>query len=260
MDSTADAAGAQIEAPFRAELDKLALACRILEMEGHGSRTLGHAALRDPHGRGLWIKRWGITFGEVFDWTDFQLIDFEGRLIHGAGKRHSEWPIHAGILRHRPDINATAHSHPTHGRVFSAADAPLRPVSNAGSYFETPPPRFTRTSELIRRPEEGDELARVLGGHSAMFLRNHGVVFCGDSIAKMTIIGIHLEEACRETLMIAASGLAWSWPDEAEQARKFRGIGQPRNVEAFFAYFARKLAARQALGDPDLPRERRAAP
>ena len=135
---------------LKAELDKLALASRILEMEGHGSRTLGHVALRDPEGRGLWIKRWGITFGEMFDWTDFQLIDFDGKLIYGGGKRHGEWPIHTGIMKHRPDINVTAHTHPAYGRIFSAADEPLLPVSNAGSYFETPPPRFTRTSELIR--------------------------------------------------------------------------------------------------------------
>ena len=32
------------------ELDKAARACRILEMEGHGSRTLGHLSLRDPNG------------------------------------------------------------------------------------------------------------------------------------------------------------------------------------------------------------------
>jgi hypothetical protein len=85
-------------------------------------------------------------------------------------------------------------------------------------------------------------------------------VFCGDSIAKMTIIGIHLEEACREMLVIKSSGLKWSWPADAEQRRKFRGIGQPRNVEAFFDYFARKLADTQALGDPALPTNRRAPP
>ena len=243
---------------LKAELDKLALASRILEMEGHGSRTLGHVALRDSEGRGLWIKRWGITFGEMFDWTDFQLIGFDGKLIYGDGKRHGEWPIHTGIMKRRPDINVTAHTHPAYGRIFSAADEPLLPVSNAGSYFETPPPRFTRTSELIRKAEEGDELAEVLGSHLAMFMRNHGVVFCGDSIAKMTIIGIHLEEACREMLIMKSSGLKWSWPGEAEQARKFRGIGQPKNVESFFEYFARKLAATQAIGDPALPAARRA--
>ena len=42
---------------LRTELDRLASACRILEMEGHGDMTLGHMSLRDPEGRGFWMKR-----------------------------------------------------------------------------------------------------------------------------------------------------------------------------------------------------------
>ena len=42
---------------LNAQLDKLARACRILEMEGHGDMTLGHLSLRDPLGRGYWLKR-----------------------------------------------------------------------------------------------------------------------------------------------------------------------------------------------------------
>lgn len=259
MDSVTEHVADVMSGTLRAELDKLALACRILEMEGHGSRTLGHAALRDPDGRGFWLKRWGLTLGEVFDHTDFQLIGLDGKLIAGDGKkRHSEWPIHAGIFQARPDINAVAHTHPTWGRIFSASNEPLRPVSNAGSYFHEPPPRYSRTSELIRKAEEGDELARVLGPrHLAVFLRNHGVVFCGETVAHMTIIGIHLEEACREMLTIAASGLDWSWPDDEEQARKHGSIGKGRNIEAFFEFFARKLSAAQEAGDPALPKMRR---
>lgn len=259
MDTANQHANTAMSDDLRAELGKLALACRILEMEGHGSRTLGHAALRDPEGRGMWLKRWGLTLGEVFDHADFQLIDFDGRLIAGDDtKRHSEWPIHAGIFKARPDINAVAHTHPTYGRIFSASNEKLRPVSNAGSYFFEPPPRYTATSELIRKAEDGDALARVLGHeHLAVLLRNHGVVFCGETIARMTIIGIHLEEACREMLTISASGLDWSWPDEEEQARKHQGVGRGRIVEAFFEFFARKLSAAQEAGDPALPRERR---
>jgi ribulose-5-phosphate 4-epimerase/fuculose-1-phosphate aldolase len=259
MDTVTEHVAEAMSDELRAELDKLALACRILEMEGHGSRTLGHAALRDPEGRGIWLKRWGLTLGEVFDHTDFQLIDFDGKLLAGDGKkRHSEWPIHAGILKARDDLNAVAHTHPTYGRIFSASTEKLRPVSNAGSYFFEPPPRYTVTSELIRKPEEGDALAEVLGPrHLAVFLRNHGVVFCGKTVEHMTIIGIHLEEACREMLAIAASGLDWSWPEGEEQERKFGSIGSPRNMALYFQHFANKLAAAQALGHPSLPKDRR---
>jgi ribulose-5-phosphate 4-epimerase/fuculose-1-phosphate aldolase len=243
---------------IRADLDKLALASRILEMEGHGNFTLGHLAMRDPDGRGVWIKRWGLTLGEVMDWTDHQLIDFDGRLLYGdSGKRHSEWPIHVGIYKRRSDVNATAHSHPRYGTVYSCTSAPLRPLANAGSFFPAPPPRYTRTSELIRTMAAGDDMAAVLGTHNAMFLRNHGVVFCGPSIEMMTIVGVQLEEACRHMMEIAASGLPYEWPDDAEQARKTTTMGEPRNIKLFFDHFATKLAATQALGHPSLPKERR---
>ncbi|MGE0748373.1 MAG: class II aldolase/adducin family protein [Rhodospirillales bacterium] len=242
----------------RAALDKLALASRILEMEGHGNFTLGHLAMRDPEGRGVWIKRWGLTLGEVMDWTDHQLIDFDGNLLYGdAGKRHSEWPIHVGIYKRRPDVNATAHTHPRYGTVYSCTSAPLRPLANAGSFFAAPPPRYVQTSELIRTPAAGDALAETLGAHNAMFLRNHGVVFGGASIEMMTIAGVQLEEACRHMLEIAATGLPYDWPDDAEQARKAPTMDEPRNIALFFDHFATKLAATQALGHPSLPAQRR---
>jgi len=245
---------------LKADLDKLALASRILEMEGHGNFTLGHLALRDPEGRGVWIKRWGLTLGEVFDWSDHQLIDFDGKLIYGDGKkRHSEWPIHVGVYKARDDVMATAHTHPRYGAVFSCTPEPLRPLTNSGSYFPASPPRFTRTSELIRQAEVGDEMAAAMGEHFALFLRNHGVVFAGKSIEHMTIVGVQLEEACRQMLEIGASGLPYEWPDNEELARKAKTMGEGRNLQLFFDYFVNKLAATQKLGHPSLPAERRSA-
>ena len=41
------------------------LAYRILDMEGHTDLTQGHLSIRDPDGRGFWMKRTGIAFCEV---------------------------------------------------------------------------------------------------------------------------------------------------------------------------------------------------
>ena len=247
-----------ISSDLKDSLNKLALASRILEMEGHGNFTLGHLAMRDPEGRGVWIKRWGLTLGEVKDWNDHQLIDFDGNLLYGdGGKRHSEWPIHVSVYKRRQDVNATAHTHPRYGTVFSCTSEPLRALSNAGSYFAESPPRFTSTSELIRDPDVGDDMAAVMDAHKALFLRNHGVVFAGPSIEAMTIAGIQLEVACQQQLEIAASGLPYDWPDEDELARKAVTIGESRNLNLFFEYFSNKLASTQELGDPNLPIERR---
>jgi len=251
---TADAP-VEISEALGAELDKLARGTRILEMEGHGSRTLGHTALRDPDGRGFWLKRYGITFGEVFDRRDFVLVDFDGNKLAGDGRRHSEWPIHSEVLKRRADVNVIVHSHPRYGRMFSAVDEPLRAVSNVGALFAVPPPRYTTTSELIRTAEVAAEMAEVLADHQAIFLRNHGVVFCGASVEEAVTIGAYLEESCREHLTVAAAGLAWSWPDEEEVARKHSGVRGPAVVKRNFDYFLRRLAAIEASGDPDFPTE-----
>ncbi len=243
-DTAPKEADAPPDAALNAALDRLALGCRILEAEGHASRTLGHAALRDPAGRGLWLKRWGISFGDTIGPEDFVLIDFDGRQLAGAGRPPSEWPIHARILKRRADVLVTVHSHPFHGRVFSAATVPLLPVSNAGNWFPAPPPRFTATSELVRDAVTGDALAACLGDHFAMFLRNHGVVFCGRSIEHAILMGIQLEEACREHLAIAASGLPCDYPDGEERARKYRGAGAPDALVLYFDNFAKELARR----------------
>ena len=96
---------------LRQSLDELARACRILEMEGHGDMTLGHLSLRDPEGRGFWLKRNRIGLGEVMGAGDFVLVDWDGQQLAGSGGRHSEWPIHSEILRMRPDVHVVAHTH-----------------------------------------------------------------------------------------------------------------------------------------------------
>jgi len=101
------------------DLHTLARACRILNMEGHADMTLGHLSLRDPEGRGLWLKRSGIGLGEVQGVGDFTLIDFTGRKLAGSGRLHIEWPIHAAVLRRRKDLNVVAHTHPFHACLFS---------------------------------------------------------------------------------------------------------------------------------------------
>jgi L-fuculose-phosphate aldolase len=238
-----------------AELDKAARACRILEMEGHGSRTLGHLSLRDPEGRGFWLKRWGITFGEVFDRRDFVLLDIDGHKIGGEGRRHSEWPIHAEIFRRRDDVMSVVHSHPVYCRMFSAVDEPLRAVANSGAHFPVSPPRFTTTSELIRTVDVAAEMAEMLGDHNTVLLRNHGVVFCGGSIEEVVTVGAYIEEACREHIMIAASGLKWEWPSDAELAAKHGGVKGTGGWKRNFDYFLRRLKAIETHGDPAFPTE-----
>jgi ribulose-5-phosphate 4-epimerase/fuculose-1-phosphate aldolase len=240
--------GNDIDNALYADLDKLAQACRMLEMEGHGDMTLGHLSLRDPHRRGFWMKRNAIGLGEVAGPDDFVLVTFEGEQIAGSGRCHSEWPIHSQILLSRAEINVVAHTHPYHTCVFSATDGDLKPVTLEASYFPDPVPMFHGTGALIKTVELGQQLATTLGPALAVLMKNHGVTFCGASIEAATCIGIWLERACRAQLDVTASGMSWSSPDaEAERVRNGQ-IWSDVHVEHSWGYYSRKLAILQATG------------
>jgi ribulose-5-phosphate 4-epimerase/fuculose-1-phosphate aldolase len=224
------------------ELRQLAVACRILESEGHGSRTLGHVAMRDPAGRGFWLKRSGIGLGEVFFPTDFVLLAFDGAPLNGDNI-HREWPMHAAVFEARPEIRFSAHTHAFHCRVFSSVSEPLQQVSSVASYFAEPPPRFEETSDLIDTRELGHRMALSLGSHYVLFLRNHGVFFCAETIEQMVTYGLSMEEACREFLLISASGLAWSGPPRDELQRKAKTLGGKKILQLYWEFLQRQLAS-----------------
>ena len=233
---------------LEAELDRLAQMCRILEMEGHGDMSLGHVALRDPEGRGFWLKRNRYGLGEIMGARDFVLVTWEGVQIAGEGGRHSEWPIHSEILKARPEVNVVAHTHPLHASVLSAYPGPLLPYTVDADYFDEVP-RHVDEVALITTVAEGRALAATLGPHFAVLLANHGVTFCGTGIEHATCVGIFLERAARAQVLGAATGLAFSMPDAAIRAKRRSQIMTPIHWEHSWNFFCRKLAARQAGGD-----------
>ena len=76
------------DAGVAAALTQLARAHRILDREGHNDMSLGHLSLRDPDGRGFWLKRGNIGLEEVIGASDFLLLDFDGKVLDGDGVRH----------------------------------------------------------------------------------------------------------------------------------------------------------------------------
>ena len=243
-----------LSAEVKKELDKLIKLCRILEIEGHGDRTLGFASVRDPHGKGMWIKRSYISLGEVFDYQDFFNIGLDGTIYSGEGRCHGEWPIHAAIFDARKDINAAIHSHPLFGCVVSSSVEPMRPACYQQIFFPKPPPRYEGSSELIVKLETGREAATILGDNYCMFLRNHGVVACGTSVEHALVIATAQEAACEEFVKTSSTRFEWSYPSDDEQALKIKG--QERNVPVFWEYYCRKLARAEAIGDPLLSTHR----
>src|SRR2546428_4393615 len=72
----------------------VALACRVLAAEDQGDNIWGHVSVRDPGGRGLWMKPAAMGLEEIRA-NDLLLVSLEGEVLLGRHPRHSEYPIHA---------------------------------------------------------------------------------------------------------------------------------------------------------------------
>jgi L-fuculose-phosphate aldolase len=222
------------------DLAKLARACRILEMEGHGDFSLGHLSLRDAEGRGFWLKRNRMGLGEILSPDDFVLVDMDGNQIAGSGGRHSEWPIHSEIFRRRPDVQVVAHTHPLHACIASAAVDPIIPYTLDADYL-IDIPRHDAPVALIKTKEEGHALAASLGSGFALLVANHGAVFCGTSVEHAACVGVFLEQACRAFVIGAASQFKTSMPARAIRETRHGQMMTAIHVEHTWDFLSRKL-------------------
>lgn len=234
-----------IDAELREKLNKVALGCRVLAMEGHEDLSLGHLSLRDPDGRGVWMKRCFVGLDEIRGPDDFILLDYDGQKLYGPGERHSEWPIHTEILRARPDVAVVGHTHPFHASLLSATGETLQPIGLEGIHFALNTPHFTETVDLITDKRLGGNLAETLGNARMAFMKNHGVVFVGSNTGEAVITGVWLEKASRAQLALHGAGIPWSTPERADWEGKAGTIGSLGWWENFFAFYCRKLLRRE---------------
>lgn len=232
------------DAEQTAQLEELAAAHRFLAVEGHEDRTSGHLSWRDPDGRGFWMKRSHIGMDEAMGPADMILVDWDGTTLAGTGRRHFEWPIHAEILRVRPDVHAVGHTHAFYSQIFASTNEPLRAIGKEGAWFDDQP-KFQETCSLIRTPELGVRVAARLGNADAVFLMSHGIAFVGSSIRECTMVGIYLEAAVRAQCTIAMTGFAYTWPSDEDLRAKRAQTRTPSGIDNYWDYMLRRDAAMQ---------------
>src|SRR5258706_8293962 len=109
------------------------LACRILANTGLAEDILGHVSVRVGHDKMLVRCRGPREQGLLFTLdADIRLVDLDGRgEADGGWAVPSELPIHAELLRARPDVDSVVHCHPPSVLVAGLADVALRPVFGA---------------------------------------------------------------------------------------------------------------------------------
>jgi L-fuculose-phosphate aldolase len=212
---------------------------RALAAAGQSDMVWGHASVRDPEGQGVWMKCSGWGFEEV-DEQKIVLVTPEGKVLHGAGRRHIEYPIHTEIMARRGDVGAVVHSHSDAANAFSALDVPIRPLNHAGSLFSYPDvPRFTLTGGLISTRELGQALADALGDAPACLMPQHGVVAVGRDLPAAVMTAVLLDKACRIQLNAMAAGPLKRWGPEEDTVAKRAVVWSDSQMQAGWEYLVR---------------------
>lgn len=227
----ADAAGAA---------DLAVLACRALSAAGQGDMIWGHASVRDPRARGVWMKSagWGL---EEIDASKIVLVSPDGEVLDGTGPRHIEYHIHTEIMALRPDVGSVVHTHSPAANQFSALDVPLRPLDHAGSLFCYPDiPRFTVTGGLIKTHSLGAELAETLSDARACLMPQHGIVAVGPDTPTAIMTAVLLDRACRTQLAAMSAGPLLRWGGEADTIAKRADVWSDRQIWAGWEYLLRR--------------------
>ncbi|MFF0492119.1 class II aldolase/adducin family protein [Nocardia sp. NPDC004068] len=217
-------------------------ASHALASAGLGDMVWGHASVRDPDGRGVWMKASGWGFEEV-EADTVVLVSPAGAVLDGTGRRHLEYPIHTEIMARRDDVGAVVHTHAPALAAFASLDRDLLPISHDAVPFTHPQlPRFTETGALVATPELGRSLAHTLGDAHAVLIPNHGAVTAGPDIGTAVMYAVLLERACRTQLLAAAAGGPSIWSDEPETRFKRDQVWNPTQLDAGWQYLVRRSA------------------
>ncbi len=217
-----------------------AQANRALGASGQSDMVWGHASMRDPQGRGVWMKASGWSFGEVTP-DRVALVSRDGEVLGGNGPRHIEYPIHTEVMAARPDVGSVVHTHAPAAVSFASLDVPLLAISHDGVEFAEPQiPRFTRTGALISSADLGRALADAIGDGVGCLIPQHGLVTVGPDPATAVMRALLLARACHNQLQAMAAGPIRRSSDPAELELKKRQVWPPSQINAGYAYLCRQ--------------------
>ena len=172
---------------------KLVDGCHILDREGI-TDSFGHVSARIP-GTDAFITIAGVSPG-CATLERIIMLDLDGRYLGGDRASPYEWPIHARILRARPEVTSVCHTHSRWSALFSVIKGGLRPIHMYAKFLPPEGPPVYPAAGLIGTVERGEALAATLKGNNAVLLRAHGDA----------VVGTTLEQAIQRTIQLAYLG------------------------------------------------------
>ena len=190
----------------------LAAGYRYADQNGWADLIFNHITARSTNNpEHLLIKPHALMFAEVTA-SSLLTVTFDGAPVgNHEAINAAALTIHTAVLMARPEINAVMHIHSKPGLAISARAGGLRYLTQESMMF------FNRLAYhdfegLAHDLDERGRLARDLGSHKAMILRNHGLLTCGRTVQEAVLQMRDLVIAAEAQLTIEATGAAVTEP------------------------------------------------
>ena len=169
--------------------------------------TYTHISARQADSENYFIYPFGLLYEEV---TPESLLNvyLNGGVISGKESQYNKtgYVIHGNIYKHRSDINAIFHYHTPASVAVSAMKNGLMPISQWALHFYNQVAYMPYDSLALDFEQQGMDFVKALGNKKIMFLENHGVITCGETIQEAFFYAYHLERHAKRNVLLCSRG------------------------------------------------------
>ena len=139
--------------------------------------------------------------------SDLIVFDESGRVLEGEGTLElSAQCIHAPIHR-ITGARVVLHTHQTWATALNMlADNRLLPASQTAAFFHGLIAYDDDYTGVAATLAEGERLAALMGKKPIVFMKNHGVLVTGDTVAQAYRRLYRIERVCRNQILALSSG------------------------------------------------------
>jgi ribulose-5-phosphate 4-epimerase/fuculose-1-phosphate aldolase len=199
-------AAPQPDAVLEAKIE-LAAALRLAVFHELDEGIDNHFTVTVPGRKGQYlILPFGLHWSEARA-SDMVVFDDEGRTVEGEGVvEMSAYCIHAPIHR-IAGANVVLHTHQTWALALNMVeDNRLLPANQTAAFFHGHIAYDDHYSGTADFPSEGERLAALMAGKPIVFMKNHGILVTGDTMAEAYRRLYKLERVCRTQILALSTG------------------------------------------------------
>ena len=232
------------DAVYAARIE-LAACFQLAAQHGLEEGVCNHfSAVVPGHDDLFFVNPYGYAFSEVTA-SRLLICDFDGNVIEGDGSPEATaFYIHAQLHRAMPRVKAAFHTHMPNATALCLIEGPpLLWLGQTALKFYGRTAVDEHYNGLALDTSEGDRIAAAMGDADILFLKNHGVMVAGASIAEAWDDLYYLERAAEVQLKAMQSNRPLkSVPhDIAQRAYEQMRLGDKESARAHLDSGIRRL-------------------